>query len=148
MKKISLLLSLIIFTLCVVSIQYTLAQSPDNKTTLPPADNTTQLPTKKSPTVLYLQNPLKAKNVEQALTTLVDFAIFIGIILAVFMFIFIGFKFVFAQGNETALKEARKWFFYAVVGTAILISSRVLVEVIQNTATSAGIVNENLFKKQ
>jgi hypothetical protein len=104
----------------------------------------TQGPTEPLPA---LQNPLKAKNVTDLLFSLVDILIFLGVIVAVFMFVFIGFKFVMAQGNSDALKEARQWFLYAVIGTAILISSKVIVEGIKNTLTSAGVVNENLFNK-
>ncbi|MDP3962514.1 MAG: pilin [bacterium] len=95
----------------------------------------------------FLQNPLKAKSVEQVLTTVVDLAIFIGVIFAVLMFIWIGFKFILARGNQTALKEAREWFLWAVIGTAVLISAKVIVEVVKNTFISAGVVNQDLFKK-
>jgi len=90
-------------------------------------------------------NPIKANNITEILYTIVDIAVFVGVIIAVLMFIFIGFKFVLAQGNETELKNARKWFLYAVVGTAILISSKVIVDVIKNTTISAGLVNEKFF---
>lgn len=96
----------------------------------------------------YLQNPLKAKSVEDIVVTVVDLAIVIGVIFAVFMFIWIGFKFVMARGNESALKEAKEWFLYAVIGTAILISAKVIVEVVKNTFISAGVVKQELFNKK
>ena len=99
-------------------------------------------------TVTYLQNPLKANNVTEVLTSMVDLAIFLGVILAVFMFIFIGFKFVMAQGDPGKLKEARNWFLYAAIGTAVLISSKVIVEVIKTTFISAGVVDKSLFDKK
>lgn len=95
-----------------------------------------------------LTNPIKVSNVQEALFLTVDLMIFIGTILAVLAFIFIGFKFVMAQGNDTELSNAKKWFMYAAIGTAVLISSKVIVEVIKNTFVSTGIVNESLFKKQ
>jgi hypothetical protein len=99
-------------------------------------------------TITTLQNPLKnVNNVEDLLYTVVDVAIFIGVIIATLMFVFIGFKFVMAQGNQEALKEARRWFFYTVIGTAVLISSKVIVEVVKNTFTQAGIVDEKFFNK-
>ncbi len=95
-----------------------------------------------------LQNPLKAKNVTDVLLSIVDLAIFLGVILAVFMFIFIGFKFILAQGNSAKLAEARSWFLYAAIGTAVLISSKVIVEVIKSTFISAGVVDSKLFDRK
>lgn len=92
-----------------------------------------------------LDNPLKVNSLTELLTTIADFLIFIGMILAVFMFIFIGFKFVWAQGSGEKISEARQWFFYAVIGTAILISSKVIVQVVKSTFESAGIVNPGTF---
>ena len=100
------------------------------------------------PTTLpTLQNPLKATNVADLLYTIVDVLIFVGVIIATLMFVFIGFKFVMAQGDPTALKEARSWFFYVVIGTVVLVSSKVIVEVLKTTLSSAGVVNEKLFDK-
>lgn len=95
-----------------------------------------------------LKNPLKSQywSIEGVLFGIVDLAIFIGTIVAVLMFIYIGFQFVMAKGNETKLKDAKQWFLYAVIGTAILISSKVIVSVVQNTLISAGVVNEKVFK--
>ncbi len=109
-----------------------------------PTDTTIHAPT----TITTLGNPLKNINsVPELLYKVVDLLIFIGVIIAVFMFIFVGFKFVWAQGNETELSEAKKWFMYVVIGTAILISAKVIVKVIQETLTSAGVVDERIWNK-
>lgn len=97
-------------------------------------------------TIKGIQNPIKANNVKEALFFLVDIAIFIGTILAVLMFIWIGFKFVLAQGNDSKLKEAKEWFLYAAIGTAVLISAKVIVEVIKETFISAGVIERSLFE--
>jgi len=94
----------------------------------------------------FLQNPIESKNVQEILYLAVDLAVFIGTIIAVLMFIWIGFKFVLAQGDPAGLQKAKKWFLYAVIGTAVLISSKVIVEVVKNTLISAGVVNEKQFK--
>lgn len=109
--------------------------------------NTAPAPTPAAKIVPSLQNPLKVGDVQSLLGTIVDLAIFIGLIMAVLVFIFIGFKFVMAQGNDSALKDAKQWFLYAVIGTAVLISAKVIVDVVKNTFVSAGVVNESLFKK-
>jgi hypothetical protein len=94
-----------------------------------------------TPPVVKLDNPIKVNSINALLLSIVDLAIFLGSIVAVLMFVYIGFKFVMAQGNESELKEAKDWFMYAVIGTAILISSKVVVEVVQNTLKSTGLVN-------
>ena len=139
-----LFLSIIIFTLCLVNVQYVLAQvvpnigSGDNPPTVIPAETNTP----SNPPSL-LQNPIKAKSVTEVLNLAVDLAIFIGVIIAVLMFIFIGFKFVLAQGNEAKLKSAKEWFLWAVIGTAILISAKVIVKVIEATLISSGVVSDD-----
>lgn len=111
------------------------------------ATGNTPAPATPSKPIPFLSNPLKANNVEQALYLAVDIAIFLGTILAVLMFIWVGFKFVMAQGNDTKLSEAKKWFMYVAIGTAVLISSKVIVDTIKTTAIETGLVNESLFKK-
>jgi hypothetical protein len=101
----------------------------------------------KTPVVVKLDNPIKVNSISDLLLTLVDLAIYLGSIVAVLMFIYIGFKFVMAQGNDSAISEAKEWFMYAVIGTALLISSKVVVEVVKTTLISAGLVSEQQFKK-
>lgn len=120
--------------------------NPDTTGSAPPPDTTGSAPAKTTP-IPALQNPLRAKSVTDLLFTVVDLMIFLGVIVAVFMFVFIGFKYVLAQGNATKIAEIHKWFLYAAVGTAVLISSKVIVEVIKNTFISAGIVNQDAFNK-
>lgn len=142
--KISLAIIFIVSSFAISNYTYAEISGNNDKSGIngnnPPAGNTQS--------ISYLQNPLKAKNVTDLLYSMVDIAIFIGAIFAVFMFIFVGFKFVSAQGDTSALKDARNWFFYVVIGTAILISSKVIVEVLKNTFISAGVVNQDLFNKQ
>ncbi len=95
-----------------------------------------------------LDNPIHANNITDLLYQVIDLAINIGAIVAVIMFIVIGFKFVMAQGNETALKTTKEWFLYAVIGTAVLISSKVIVEVVKSTLIEAGVVKQDLFNRR
>lgn len=97
------------------------------------------------PASTKLTNPIKVKSIQELLLTMVDLGIFLGSIVAVFMFLWIGFKFVMARGNEGELADAKNWFLYAVIGTALLISSKVVVEVLKNTLVASGVVEERLF---
>lgn len=57
----------------------------------------------------------------------------IGGVIAVIAFIYSGFKFVMARGNETALKDAKRNLLYVAIGTAILLGAWVIANVIENT---------------
>lgn len=57
----------------------------------------------------------------------------IGSVVIVLMIIFAGFQFVTAQGNETKIGDAKKTFFFAVIGAAILLGSWAIAQIIKNT---------------
>lgn len=81
-----------------------------------------------------LENPLGGVNsITQLVNKLVDIAFQIGSVVAVIMIIYSGFKFVMARGNESELKEAKRIFFYTIVGIAVLFGARVLAEIIKAT---------------
>jgi type IV secretory pathway VirB2 component (pilin) len=93
-------------------------------------------------------NPLNSSDITALLTNLVNIAIPIGAIIAVIMFIYVGFKFIFAQGKPEAIKDAWKWFGYVAIGTAILIGAKVIVSIMESTLTSAGLVKQGLLPTQ
>jgi len=57
----------------------------------------------------------------------------IGGILAVLAFIYSGFLYVTAQGNESKIKTAHTALLYTAIGTAVLLGARVISEVIGGT---------------
>jgi len=97
--------------------------------------------------IVKLDNPIKANSIQKLLLDIVDLAIFLGTMVAVFVFVFIGFKLVMAQGNPKEIDSVKEWFKWAVIGTAILISSKVIVAVVANTLTSAGVVDKSVFNQ-
>jgi TrbC/VIRB2 family. len=60
----------------------------------------------------------------------------IGGIVAVLAFIWSGFMFVTAQGDEKKIGDARNALWYTAIGTAILLGARVLTAVLENTLKS------------
>lgn len=96
-------------------------------------------------TFTKLQNPLKADSVEEIIFLAVDVAMYLGAIVAVLLIIFVGFKFVFAQGKAEELKKAKMWLLYIVIGLAILISAKVIVEIVKNTLVKSGVVDKTVF---
>mgnify|MGYP001577319497 CR=1 FL=1 len=62
-----------------------------------------------------------------------DIILPIGGVLAVLAFIFAGFLYVTAQGNETKIKKAHNALLYAAIGTALLLGAWTFANVIRNT---------------
>lgn len=114
---------------------------------LPTADGgANNTPIKTSSSIEKLSNPLNAKNINDVIFLAVDIATFLGVCFAILAIIWVGFKLIMAQGDPRGIEDAKKWFLGIIIGLAILISARVVVEIIQNTLTKAGVVDKNAFK--
>ncbi len=57
----------------------------------------------------------------------------IGGVVAVLAFIYSGFLYVMAQGNESAIEKAHRTLLYTAIGTAVLLGASVIMTVITNT---------------
>ncbi|MFM2357378.1 MAG: hypothetical protein RJA61_115 [Candidatus Parcubacteria bacterium] len=98
------------------------------------ADGASDLPSGAS-----IENPLKG-----GINSVYDLVEFIvnniilpfGSVIMVLMIIFAGFQFVVAQGNPKKIEDAKTTLLYAVIGSAILLGSWAIAEIIQNTVTS------------
>ena len=128
-----------------ISVNKTFAQQTERGT---PIGQVTVKPEEKKAPQTKLDNPINANNVKELLLSMVDLAIFLGSIIAIFVFIWVGFTFVMAQGKEAEITKAKDWFLYAVIGTAMLISSKIIVSVLQNTLISAGVVDQKIFNQK
>lgn len=104
-------------------------------------------PTNTNQSVTKIENPLKVNSVQQVIYLAVDIATYAGVAFAILALIYVGFKFVMAQGSEDKLKEAKSWFLYIIVGLAILISAKVIVEIVKNTLSDAGVVDKSVFNQ-
>ena len=82
-----------------------------------------------------LDNPFRSgDSLSELMSNIFDGIIFpLGGILAVLAFIYSGFLFVTAQGNESKLGKAKRALLYTAIGTAILLGARVISEVISGT---------------
>ena len=85
-------------------------------------------------------NPFRGGDTLFALlrTVINDILLPIGGVLAVLAFIYSGFLYVMAQGNETKLKTAHQALLYTSIGTAVLLGAWVLASVICNTNGALG----------
>lgn len=89
-----------------------------------------------------LKGPLgnNMPDVQTLITRFVYWIINLGIVAVVLAFTYTGFQFVTARGNPEAIQKAKTSFMWTVVGTIVLIGSKVLVEVLKNTLTGTGVV--------
>jgi hypothetical protein len=142
MKKIILGIIIAVFVLTVGSVNAQVSGSgsatPTSGSGVPPQSQSNQpLP--------KLGNPLKVNSVQDVIFLAVDIAIYVGTAIAILSIIFVGFKFVEARGNEKKIIDAKQWFLYVIIGFAILISSKVIVEIVKNTLIKSGVVNQSVW---
>ena len=95
-------------------------------------------PPSSSNLTISLSNPFNCGGDNCTLFTLLtkiinDILLPIGGILAVLSFIYSGFLYVTAQGNDTKLTKAHRALLYTSVGTAVLLGSWVIAKVIETT---------------
>lgn len=80
-----------------------------------------------------IENPLAAGSVNELVAKLLDVVIKIGSLLAVVFIIYSGFLFVTAGGSTEKIESAKKVFLYCMIGTAIILGSKVIQVLIENT---------------
>lgn len=83
-----------------------------------------------------LENPLLANNFWDLLSNFIDIAMKIGIPVAVFFFIWSGFQYIFAGGNEAKIRLAHKNLKNVVLGTIIFLGAWTITEVVVKTIQS------------
>lgn len=86
-----------------------------------------------------LLNPLKSgTSLESLLKNILDFMIRIGTIFIILMIVYIGFRFVAAQGEPGELQKAREMLMWTVVGALILLGAQAISSAIEATAKALG----------
>ena len=83
-----------------------------------------------------ITNPLKSgtNSIPQLLVLIINnFVLPIGGVIVTFMFIYTGFQFVMAQGNDGKLEEAKKSLMHTVIGAAIVLAALSISTIISAT---------------
>lgn len=83
-----------------------------------------------------LKNPLKVDTIKDAVKFFVDTLIKIAIPFIVIFFIWAGLKFVLAMGNPTKITEAKKMFWYTIIGTLLILGAWAITNAIIGTVNS------------
>lgn len=92
-----------------------------------------------SPPTPTITNPLSnISDIPTLITTIVDAVTTIGYYIVVIFIIYAGFLFVKARGDKGGLEDAKKTFYWTVIGAAVLLGASILSTVIKNTVTEVG----------
>jgi hypothetical protein len=86
-----------------------------------------------------LENPLRFGSFCQLIKGLLQAIVAIGVPVAVLFLVWVGFKFVLAQGDPTKLSEARKNFLNTVIGIGIFLGAWIIAQVIASTVQQFGV---------
>ncbi len=88
---------------------------------------------------VQLINPLQSgSSLESFLGSILDFVIRIGSVVVILMMVFVGFKFVTAQGNESKVTEAKGMLLWTVIGALVLLGAKAIQVAITATVQSLG----------
>lgn len=134
-RTLSILVSLAAFTMIAAGPLYIAHAAPS---TVPNPTNPTPS-TVPNPTGTGggLVNPLDNINsLEDLLAKVLDAVVQLGIIAVTLALVFVGFKFVAAQGRDEELKSAKAALLWTVVGGLILLGVKAIALVIQETGNA------------
>ncbi|MHB8860306.1 MAG: hypothetical protein ACYC48_01035 [Minisyncoccota bacterium] len=86
-----------------------------------------------------LLNPLKAgTSLSSFLSDILAFVIQIGTIVIILMLVFVGYKFVVAQGKPGEIEAAKKMLLWTVIGALVLLGAQAISSAIQATVSALG----------
>lgn len=83
-----------------------------------------------------IKNPLGDITITGFIKKVLDYIVKIGAVVAVFAFIWAGFLYVKAQGNESELTKAKDIFINTCIGTAVLLGAQLIGTIIKGTVDS------------
>jgi len=81
-----------------------------------------------------IPNPLRAGSFACLIEDITGIILAIGLPLAAVMIIYSGFLFATSRGNEKKLEDAKKSFYWAIIGAAVIIGARVIAAAVVNFA--------------
>ena len=86
-----------------------------------------------------LLNPLQAgTSLSSFLSSILDFVVRIGTIVIILMLVFVGYKFVVAQGKPGEIEAAKKMLLWTIIGALVLLGAQAISSAIQATVSAIG----------
>ena len=90
-------------------------------------------------TDVKLLNPLKSgDSLEGFLNNILDFIIRLGTIVVILMTVFVGYKFVAAQGEPGELSKAKSMLLWTIIGALVLLGAKAISVSLQATVKALG----------
>ncbi len=108
--------------------------------------NNNNVPTQ--PQTFNLENPLgpDLNSAGDVIQKGIEIFTYTAVLFAVLAFIWVGFKFIVAQGNAEKIKESTRHFWYLIIGVSLVIGARVIMEIVINTLDASGVVNPSTIQ--
>lgn len=80
-------------------------------------------------------NPIQYDTIEDLLIAILNALVLILFPIIVLMLVYCGFAFISARGNESKIKEARRVFFWTLIGGLIILGAKALALAIAATVS-------------
>ncbi|MFA6404459.1 MAG: hypothetical protein WCW03_00405 [Candidatus Paceibacterota bacterium] len=105
-------------------------------------------PSNSNTNTITLKNPLKPEinSVGAIVSEGVKIFSYVVVLFAVIVLIWVGLQFILARGNAEELKKLKLWLTWVVVGVAIVIGARIIIELVINTLSSTNLVDQNVIQ--
>jgi len=96
-----------------------------------------------------IKNPLRSeyKTVGGLVNGFVEIFSYLVIIFAVILIIYVGFQFVLARGNSEEVKKRKDQLLWLVIGVAVVIGARIIVNVVISTLDASGTVRPEVINQ-
>ena len=105
----------------------------------------TATPTQTPQSTFTLQNPLKVNSVGGLIQNFVVIFSYVVILFAVLALIWVGLQFILARGDVAKMKELKEWLLWIVVGVAVVIGARLIIQVVINTLSATGAIDQGII---
>ncbi|MBU6426983.1 hypothetical protein KGQ27_01960 [Patescibacteria group bacterium] len=103
-------------------------------------------PSTQTTQTVTLQNPLKVNSVGAAISEGTAIFSYVAVLVAVLALIWVGLQFILARGNTAKISELKNWLWAIVVGIAIVIGARIIIQIVVNTLGATNLINQNVIQ--
>jgi len=142
MRKILLFCAVAILSVSFVFPQAIFASDPlttptnGNEALTTPTNGNEALTTPTNGNTAVLKNPLSnISSIPAFFLAIIDILMIFAVPFIVFFIIYAGFLYVTARGNAETIKKAHNALLYALIGGLLILGSRTLLTIIENTVT-------------
>lgn len=94
---------------------------------------------------LVLENPIRANNIQELLSAIIEIVIYIGMPVIAFFIILAGFRFVTARGDKGKIASARDALLNAIIGSAIVLGAFGIAKGLEQTISNLSVNFIELF---